>query len=227
MSLETLTPSNIEARMGEPIGFPRGVFFDATSPVQVLHPNQFLFETGDVKTCLYRVVSGAVAIYEQRWNSQRPTIEFAFPGDLVGLGFLERHACCARAIAESRLTLLPLDAQSSAIENDPRAKAKLDQAVEREFEFRRASLISTHQQSPLKRVAAFLVSASRINANEGLDPTLISDPCPCGFVADLLGLSVGSLAALLVELERRGLVGPCHAAGLRLKDIAALENLAA
>ena len=38
---------------------------EISSPTRVLAPNEFLFRTGDAKTCLYRVNSGAVCLYGQ------------------------------------------------------------------------------------------------------------------------------------------------------------------
>ncbi len=198
----------------------------AAFSVRFLGPNEILFETGDIKTCLYRVESGAVALHGQRWNGYHAVIDFAFPGDLVGLGFLDSHACCARAVAETKLTCLPLESQSRAIDGNTKAQQKLHEAIEREFEFHRALLVESCQQSSLKRVAAFLVSLSRMNGREGRDPWTVADACPSGFVAELLGLDVESLAAHLAELEQRGLIEPCPHSGLRLKDVNALEEVA-
>ncbi len=77
----------------------------------------------------------------------------------------------------------------------------------------------------LARVAALLVSISHNNGYEGRDPMIVPDTLTSGFVADLLGTDVGGLAELLVELKRRGVIDSGHA-GLKLKDIAALEALA-
>lgn len=199
---------------------------EAGSFIRVLTPNEFLFRTGDAKKCLYRVKSGAVCLYEQRQDQQHPLLDFAFPGDLVGLGFLQTHACCARAVTETELTCLPLDALSSAIADNPKAQSKLDDAVEREFEFRRASLVEEGRKAPIERLAAFLVSLSRINAHEGRDPSTVGELCSSGIAADYLGLSVEALADLLVELERRELIEACPPTGVRLRDISALEKLA-
>jgi CRP/FNR family transcriptional regulator len=223
----TRVPSRTNVRAREGASSSTGNWPEAPSTIRTLLPNEILFRTGDVKTCLYRVKSGAVALYEQPWDGDRTVIDFAFAGDLVGLGFLETHACEARAVAESELTLLPLEALAAAVEANPKAQAKLDDAIEREFEFRRASLVDNALHSPLTRVAAFLISASRINAHEGRDPRLVADSCSCGFVAeDLLGLSVESLSAVLAELEQRGLIEATPTAGLRLTDVTALEELA-
>ncbi len=81
-------------------------------------------------------------------------------------------------------------------------------------------------EQPLARVAALLVSISHNNAYEGRDPSTIPDALTSGFVADLLGVDIGTLAGLLVDLRRRGLVDSNPSEPLRLKDIPALETLA-
>ncbi len=68
---------------------------------------------------------------------------------------------------------------------------------------RRRSLEIGARDNPLSRVAALLVSISRNNGYEGRDPKSMPDTLTSGFVADLLGLDIGSLAALLVDLRRR------------------------
>ena len=191
---------------------------------RVLAPNEFLFRAGQAKMGFYRVNSGAVCLYEQN-RAEHPVVDFAFPGDFVGLGFLETHACCARAVTKTDVTCLPLEELASAIADDPRAQAKLDDAIEREFEFRRAALVEAGRSAPLERLSAFLVSLSRTNAHEGRDPTVIGECCPSAFAAGYLGLSIEELTALLLELERRKLI-EAYSGGVRLWDIGELEKLA-
>jgi CRP/FNR family transcriptional regulator len=120
---------------------------------------------------------------------------------------------------------LPLSAQDHLFADDPRAQARLADAIEREVEFLRESSVRFSQQNPLGRLAAFLLTLSRENVQEGRDATVLVQPLQCGIVADFLALSVERLASLLVQLERRGLIETC-AQGLHLTDIAALESLA-
>src|SRR5262245_27511266 len=68
---------------------------------------------------------------------------------------------------------------------------------------------------PLARVAALLVSISQNNTYEGRDPQIVPDGLSSGFVADLLGVEIGTLAAMLVELRNRGLIETADASGLR------------
>ncbi|MFN3625297.1 MAG: helix-turn-helix domain-containing protein [Hyphomicrobium sp.] len=81
-------------------------------------------------------------------------------------------------------------------------------------------------ESPLARVAALLVSISQNNIYEGRDPATVPDALSSGFVADLLGVDIGTLTALLVDLRRRGLVECGANSTLRLKDLDGLQELA-
>jgi CRP/FNR family transcriptional regulator, anaerobic regulatory protein len=108
---------------------------------------------------------------------------------------------------------------------DPSACAAVDPA-DRAFEARRRAVVSAGDLAPLERVAAFLVSISRNNRHEGRDPTVIPDTLTCGFVTDLLGIPIDTLAAILKTLEKRGLIATDPRCGLRLKDLDGLEGLA-
>jgi hypothetical protein len=120
-----------------------------------------------------------------------------------------------RAVTETEVTCLPLE----------EAQSKLNDAIEREFEFLRASLVEAGRAAPIERFAAFLVSLSRTNAHEGRDPTVIGECCPSAVAAGYLGLSIEDLTALLLELERRELI-EAYSGGVRLRDIGELEKLA-
>ena len=114
---------------------------------------------------------------------------------------------------------MPIDALAEVARSDPRAQAKLAQSVEREFEARRDELCGAGQRQPIERVAALLVTSARTNVQQGRPAELIKDSWKCGVIADLLQLTLDDLSAILVDLQRRGLI---EAAGedLRLTDIA-------
>jgi|RhiMethySRZTD1v2_1073278.scaffolds.fasta_scaffold479603_2 CRP/FNR family transcriptional regulator len=197
-----------------------------TAPTpQLIAANAFVFKAGDPRTHLYRVETGAVCLYEAGSGDRQSVIEFAFPGDYLGLGFLEKHHLNGRALLESSITAFPIDALPELVKNDPRAQAKLAQSVEREFEARRDELSSAGHRQPIERVAALLVTSARTNVQQGRPAEIIKDSWKCGFIADLLQLTLDDLTAILVDLERRGLIA---AAGpdLRLTNIPALESMA-
>ena len=187
--------------------------------------NAFLFRAGDPRTHLFRIETGAICLYETRRGDHQSVIEFLFPGDYVGLGFFEKQHLNARALLDSTVTCLPIDALAGIVHADPRAQAKLALSVEREFEARRDELHSAGQRQPIERVAALLVTSARTNVQQGRAAEIIKDSWKCGVVAELLQLTLDDLGAILVELQRRGLI---EAAGedLRLIDIVALEAMA-
>jgi CRP/FNR family transcriptional regulator len=196
-----------------------------TSTTVTVAANAFLHKAGDPRTHFYRVETGSLWVYETRRESDSSLIEFVFPGDYVGLGCLERHALNARALLNTTLTCIPVSEMERTVGNDPRARAKLSVAMDRELEARRNELHHAGQRRPIERVAALLVTSARTNVQQGRPAELIKDSWRCGFVADLLQMTLDDLSAMLLDLERRGLIA---AAGqdLLLTNIPGLEQLA-
>jgi CRP/FNR family transcriptional regulator, anaerobic regulatory protein len=190
-----------------------------------LRPGQALFREGDARSHVYRVERGALCLYKNRPDGSQDIFEFAFPGDLVGLGYLDSHVCGAQAAMETSLVCLPRTALEPSTERNARSRARLTAAIEREVNYLKESLLHGEHPSALQRVAALFVTLSRYNAYEGREPTLITDSLKCGVVAGYLNMSVDELAAQLTAMEARGLIEPC-AKGLRLKDLDGLEKVA-
>ena len=195
-----------------------------------LAANQILFQVGDLRDCLYRIESGSVCIYEPHLNGGRAVIDFAFPGDLVGMGFLRNQTCTARAMVETRIACLPLASMDSLVAGKPRVEAKLAQAIEREFELHKSLLVEAGRQNPIERVAALLVGLSQVNSHEGRDRDVIVAPSQCGPVAGRLELSIDDLAQTLLDLEALGLIEACpvpgSTQGIRIKDHDRLAEIA-
>jgi hypothetical protein len=112
----------------------------------------------------------------------------------------------------------------------PKAEAKLAQAIDREFELHRMSLVEAGRHNPIERVAALLVALSQVNRHEGRDPNVIAPSWHCGLVAEQMQLSIGDLAQILLDLEALGLIETFSVQGsmqgLRIKDYDKLEEVA-
>ena len=193
--------------------------------VLTLRPGETLFREGDIRSHVYRVEQGALCLFKSRADGTQDIFEFAFPGDLVGLGYLDSHVSGAQAAVATSLICLSRTALDPSAERNARSRARLTAAIEREVTFLRESLLRSGHPNPLERVAALFVTLSRFNAYEGREPTMITDSLKCGVVAGYLNMSVDELAAQLSEMEARGLIEPC-AKGLRLKDLDGLEKIA-
>ena len=114
----------------------------------------------------------------------------------------------------------------SARASEVRPRAPQADPASAAFEARRRAILSAGNRAPLERVGAFLLAISRNNGHEGRDPAAIPETLTCGFVAELLGFPIATLASLLKVLEERGLVSTDAHSGLRLTDLAGLEKLA-
>ena len=193
--------------------------------IRALERDQILFEAGDDKTDLFRIERGMVCLFTVRWDGRRDVIEFAFPGDIVGLGFLAAHACSAQAVVETRVRCLPIDAADRIDPHDARATARYNAAIAREFNFRRASLVASSRGRPVARLAALLLVLSRRNGEEGRDPTLIDGVIDAEIVARQLGLSLDQLALAANQLEARGCVKTAPDRCMRLTDMQALASI--
>ncbi len=189
-----------------------------------LAAGEVLFREGDARSHVYRVETGALCLYHSLPDGGRDVLEFAFPGDLVGLGYLDSHVSAAQATMVTSLACLPRSAVDGLVEQNTRARTRLTAAIEREVAYLKDTLVRRARPAPLQRVAALFVTLSRYNAYEGREPAVITDCLTCGVVAGHLGFSVDALARELAELEARGLIEP-HEKGLRLLDINALERL--
>ena len=126
-------------------------------------------------------------------------------------------------LQNARHSTPPFFGRRSGIVQSARSSSKDDDAA---FAARRRSITRSGNRKPLERVAALLVAISRNNTYEGRDPRTIPDALTAGFVAQLLGIDVGTLADLLVSLEYQGLVASTASAGLKLTNLAGLERLA-
>ncbi len=192
---------------------------------RTLAAGEVLFREGEPRDHVYRVERGSICLFRRRADGTHDVIEFAFAGDLVGLGYLDSHVSGAQATMETSLSCLPRrEAEAAALElktTGPRLTA----AIEREVAFLNEARAQVAHPRPIERVAALFVTLARCNAYEGRDPRLITDTLSCGVVAGYLGMSVDELDHWLADLSARGLIEASEQ-GLRLKDIDELERLA-
>ena len=190
--------------------------------VRALAPGEVLFREGDARDHIYRVDSGALCLYRCNPDGTRTVLEFAFPGDLVGLGYLDNHISDAQATMETSLCCLSRTALDPGNGNSPRMRGRLTAAIEREVAFLKDSLAPSADQA---RWSASPRCSSRCRATT---PTRVASRHDHGLAhvrcrRRLSEHERRSACRPLAEMEARGLIEPC-AKGLRLMDLDALER---
>jgi CRP/FNR family transcriptional regulator len=195
--------------------------------VRSLARSEILFQTGDKRGKLYRVESGALCHYLRWEDGRREIVEFAFPGDIVGFGHLRSYVSTAQAMVETTVSLVSEKEFDTLLDTDGQLAARFAAAGDREFDYLREVTVKADQGKPIERVASFLSALSHMSEVEGRDPTLVAGEITSGEVAEHLDLTMDMLVAALRELERRGMVTASANGRLQIRDLPALEKLAA
>jgi CRP/FNR family transcriptional regulator len=195
--------------------------------VRSLARSEILFQTGDKRGKLYRVESGALCHYLRWEDGRREIVEFAFPGDIVGFGHLRSYVSTAQAMVETTVSLVSEKEFDALLDSDGQLAARFAAAGDREFDYLREVTVKADQGKPIERVASFLSALSHMSEVEGRDPTLVAGEITSGEVAEHLDLTMDMLVAALRELERRGMVTASVNGRLQIRDLPALEKLAA
>ena len=185
-----------------------------------------LFIQGDARTHLYEIASGAICLYTMLADGRRQVIDFAFAGDLIGLGSADAEACNAQAIVSTEVKFLPLSVLLSAAARDTKVALTLYEALSRELTAAREHLQCIGQRGATERLAMFFVVLARKNAARGCDPTTFELPMTRADIADFLGLKLETVSRTLSKLKRQGLIEIEQSKTIRLTDPRALARLA-
>lgn len=190
-----------------------------------LVPGETLFHEGEVRDAAYEVEEGALCHYMHWEGGGHEVIEFAFPGDVVGLGHLATRISTAQAMVDTRLRRISVAELDRRLRSDATLAMRLAAAADREFDIVRRRTLAARPDDPVRRVASFLVALAHAEGREGRPADLIPGEVAGGWVADAVNLSIEALEEALATLERKGLVARTKP-GLRLADPAGLEKLA-
>lgn len=216
-------PENFEratAKSGKPFSALR----ESDLTLQTVDTGEILFQAGEPRM-LYRIERGALCHYMLWSDGRHEVIEFAFPGDIVGLGHLGHHVSTAQAMVDTVVSLVSEAEFEAATASDDRLSFRLASAVEREFEYLRDKAVAKKHVPAAVRVANFLLALSAMNNPEGRDPYLIPDELTAGFVAEKLEMSIEHLGAALLHLKKEGAVRETST-GLRIVDPLTLQKVA-
>jgi CRP/FNR family transcriptional regulator, anaerobic regulatory protein len=215
---------NLNARPHAKTGLRRERSLRDGPVLQTVATGTALFRPGDER-CVYRVETGSLSQFMQWHDGRHEVLEFAFPGDIIGIGHLSIHVSSAHAMVDSVVSLLGEAEFKHELEANDVLALRLTAAAEREFDYMGGRAHRLVAVKPDVRLASYLSALARMNDREGRGPTFISDMNCTPYVAELLQVDVSTLAKALANLHKRGLVAPVEG-GLTVVDVAALERFA-
>ena len=198
----------------------------AQASLRRVEAKEFVFAEGDPTTHLFRVETGAIALYEILSDGRRQIVGFAYPGDLIGLGAQGEHVMNAQAIKATRLRCLPIATLHYSAARDPTLGFKLYEALARELAATRDLMLTTGQRSATERVVSFLLAFSRRNERNGQDRSDFELPMTRADIGDFLGLTIETVNRTFTKLKTLGLIELPQSNRVKLVDIDELESLA-
>jgi CRP/FNR family transcriptional regulator len=208
---------------GPPTGFEQVL---ASATMRRVEAKELVFAEGDEASHVYRVETGAVALFKILVDGRRQILGFAYPGDLVGLGAAGEHVINAQAIKPTRLLCLPVSGLHRSLVRDPSLGLKLYQAIAQELASARDLMLTTGQRTATERVASFLLAFSRRNERNGCDPAVLELPMTRTDIGDFLGLTVETVSRTFTKFRTMGLIALPHSTEVKLIDIDALQVIA-
>ena len=223
--MQTLSPLALQpAVSSRPMGG-----FDQTlaqASLRRVEAKEFVFAEGDPATHVFRVETGAVALYRILADGRRQIVGFAYPGDLIGLGAQGEHVMNAQATKPTRLRCVPFATLHHSAAKDPTLGFKLYEALARELAATRDLMLTTGQRSAIERVVSFLLAFSRRNARNGQDPADFELPMTRADIGDFLGLTIETVSRTFTKLKMLGVIELPQSNRVRVVDIDELESLA-
>lgn len=198
----------------------------AAGSTRSLKPREHIFNAGDARTHVFRVEAGAICLYKIMPDGRRQVIDFAYPGDFIGLGCDTEHALNAQALEPVRLRCLPAATLSRLAGRDPMLGLKMYEAMSHELAAAQDHLFTIGQRSAAERVACFLLALSRRNQRREKDPGLVVLPMTRSDIADFLGLTIETISRMLTKLRQAKIIDLEQCTLVRILDRAALERLA-
>jgi CRP/FNR family transcriptional regulator len=185
-----------------------------------------VFCEGDARTQIFRIEEGVVALSKVLTDGRRQIIDFAYPGDYIGLGMFGDHIFDAQATCPCKIRCLPAGQLERDAARDPALALKLYKAVSAELSAARRLLVAVGHGTAMERIASFLIELqSRIGEGEP-QAKCINLPMRRSDIADLLGLTVETVSRMLTKLRTMRVIEIQNGNGVQILDRERLEELA-
>lgn len=197
-----------------------------SGPVRTIEAKEHIFREGDAVSHVYKVEVGHVCIYKTLSDGRRQVIDFAYPGDLIGLGSLGNHESNAQATTRTRLRFIPIATLRQAVRTDGALGLKLYEAMSRELSASRELLFTVSQRTAGERVASFLLALSRRQERNGQDACEFVLPMTRSDIADFLGLTIETVSRTFTKLRGDGLIDLAQCVLVKITDMERLAELA-
>lgn len=194
--------------------------------IRKLQGKEHVFCEGDDRSHVFQIEDGVVTIYRMLKDGRRQIIDFAFPGDFVGLGTTPEHLFSAEATAPTTVRCYSTVELEDAAKTDATLALQLYKAVSQELSAARALLVAIGQRSAIERVATFLLMLHRRTNSDMNRGAIINLPMRRADIGDFLGLTIETVSRTITKLRTMKIIDVSHGTAVRIVDLARLTEVA-
>ncbi|MEZ5855139.1 MAG: helix-turn-helix domain-containing protein [Hyphomicrobiaceae bacterium] len=197
------------------------------APSRTLNTKEHLFCECDEASHVYLVEAGLICVYRMIADGRRQVLDFAYPGDVIGLGALDVHTANAQASGRSRVRSLSRKALHDIAARVPELGSRLFEALAQELVATREHLFVVSQCNAAERLASFLLTSARRSARRGNDPHELVLPMMRADIADYLGLTIETVSRTFSKFRQDGLIDIEQCVLVTILDLDGLAKVAA
>lgn len=194
--------------------------FATFGTVQNVPADSEIFVEGESADRFFRVVSGTVRVCKFLDDGRRQIEAFHGAGDVFGLEADSEYHMSAEAVTDCSLIAYRRAGIESQAGTDPGLAGQLYSCVLRDLSRARDHALLLARKGALEKIAAFLLGLGA--ARQTVNLTMSRQD-----IADYLGLTIETVSRALSQFERDGLIALPNTREVHLKNVAALEHLAA
>ena len=195
------------------------------SSIRRFQSKEHVFCEGDARTHVFQIEDGVVTIYQMLNDGRRQIVDFAYPGDFIGLGTTSEHLFSAEATSETRVRCFSASALEDTARNDPSLALQLYKAVSLELSAARALLVAIGQRSAIERVATFLLMLHGRTLRDNSRDGVVHLPMRRADIGDFLGLTIETVSRTITKLRLMRVIEVSHGTEIRITDLERLADL--
>jgi len=187
---------------------------------------EHIFCEGDPRTHVFQIEEGVVTIYQMLNDGRRQIVDFAYPGDFIGLGTTREHHLSAEATSPVRVRCLSASALDDLARRDSTLALRLYRTVSQDLSAARALLVAIGQRSAIERVATFLLMLYERTATAEGANGMLHLPMRRADIGDFLGLTIETVSRTFTKLRQMRVIDISHASDVSIKNLDRLSALA-
>lgn len=192
---------------------------------QTFDAGETLFFEGDPAGNLYNVTEGCVRLSKLLPDGRRQVTGFLFPGDFLGLAYVENYAFTAEAVTDLRVCIFPRGRFQALLDDFPALEKRLLGMASNELAAAQDQILLLGRKSAKEKVATFLLNLAKRQAATMGENTLRL-PMTRNDIADCIGLTTETVSRTFTKLTEEGLIALKTPHEVLLNGLDGLHDLA-